>query len=221
MKKISQLLKISLCFSVVFLTISSWSQKFFKEKNGFLRVEAEAFYKQTNDSIRKWYVIDKSFETNLKDSDTSHTKTASSGKYIEILPDTRQTHSDKLIRGENFNNTPGMAVIHYKVKIKNPGRYYVWARAYSTGPEDNGVHVGLDGEWPASGQRLQWCKGKRSWYWESKQRTKEIHCGIPNAIYLDIETAGEHEIQFSMREDGFEMDEWLITKDKDYNPRVE
>ena len=218
--KLNTLLKTSSAALLLLMIIGCASQKIATENNGFLKVEAENFYLQTNDSVRKWYVIDKNFNSNLKDADASHTKTASKNKYIEILPDTRQTHDDKLIRKENFNNTPGMAVVHYKIKIITPGRYYVWAKAFSTGPEDNGVHVGLDGNWPASGKRMQWCKGKRSWYWESKQRTKKVHCGIEKAIYLDIEKAGEHTIQFSMREDGFEMDEWLITTDKNYNPRT-
>lgn len=216
--KIYPYLKTIYFSSLLLILVGCSSQKIFKENNGFLKVEAESFYLQTNDTVRKWYIIDESFQSNLKDADASHTKTASKNKYIEILPDTRQTHDDKLIHKENFNNTPGMAIVHYKVKIKNPGRYYVWAKAYSTGPEDNGVHVGLNGKWPASGKRMQWCKGKRTWYWESKQRTKEVHCGIENAIYLDIEKAGEHTIQFSMREDGFEMDKWLITTDKNYKP---
>ena len=222
MKNLKTFLKISICFCISFAASSVCSQKIFKENNGFLKVEAEAFYKQTNDSIRKWYIIDKSFETALKDADTSHAKIASNKKYIEILPDTRQTHDDQLIREENFTSSPGsMAVVCYKIHIKNPGRYYIWVKAYSTGSEDNGLHVGLDGKWPNSGKRMQWCKGKKSWFWESKQRTKEEHCGKPNAIYLDIKTAGRHEIQFSMREDGFEMDEWLITSDQNYNPNAE
>ncbi|WP_299059097.1 hypothetical protein [uncultured Polaribacter sp.] len=208
-------------YSVILLLIffGCASQKSFIEKDGFLKVEAENFHHQTNDSIRKWYIIDKNFKSNLKDADAPHSKSASKNRYIEILPDTRQTHNDKLIRKENFNNNPGMAVVHYKVKISTPGRYYVWAKAFSTGPEDNGVHVGINGKWPDSGKRLQWCKGKKTWYWESKQRTKEVHCGIENAIYLDIDKAGEHTIQFSMREDGFEMDEWLMTTDINFNPR--
>ena len=108
-----------------------------------------------------------------------------------------------------------MAVLTYLVHINTPGRYYVWVRAYSTGSEDNGLHVGLDGTWPASGQRLQWCEGKRSWRWESKQRTQKVHCGEPHKIYLDIETPGLHTIAFSMREDGFEFDKWLMTTDRD------
>lgn len=105
-----------------------------------------------------------------------------------------------------------MAILHYRIYINNPGRYYVWVRAYSTGTEDNGIHVGINGEWPESGQRLQWCEGKNDWTWESKQRTQEQHCGVPELIYLDIPEAGLHDIQFSMREDGFEFDKFVLTK---------
>jgi hypothetical protein len=72
--------------------------------------------------------------------------------------------------------------------------------------------VGIDGDWPASGQRLQWCEGKNTWTWDSKQRTQEVHCGVPELIYLEIYKPGEHEIQFSMREDGFEFDKFVLTK---------
>jgi hypothetical protein len=105
-----------------------------------------------------------------------------------------------------------MAVLHYRVHFSTPGRYYVWARIYSTGTEDNGVHVGVDGQWPESGRRLQWT-AKDRWYWDSKQRTDVNHQGEPGHIWLDITEAGEHEITFSMREDGFEMDKWLMTTD--------
>ncbi len=77
------------------------------------------------------------------------------------------------------------------------------------------MHVGIDGDWPASGQRMQWCTGKQSWHWESKQRTEQEHCGEPYKIYLDIEQPGEHTIAFSMREDGFEFDKWMMTTDRD------
>ncbi|MGD8501678.1 MAG: hypothetical protein PVJ86_13585 [Phycisphaerales bacterium] len=90
-------------------------------------------------------------------------------------------------------------------------RIAVWVRAYSTGSEDNGLQVGIDGTWSESGQRLQWCEGKRSWPWESKQRTEQQHCGEPYKIYLNIEQPGLHTIEFSMREDGFEFDKWLTT----------
>jgi len=68
---------------------------------------------------------------------------------LEVLPDKRRNNKDKLIHGENFSNEPGkMALLVYPVHFNTPGRYYVWVRAYSTGSEDNGLHVGIDDTWP-------------------------------------------------------------------------
>jgi hypothetical protein len=177
------------------------------EKEGFLLVEAESYKKQELNTIRSWKVIDTS-EADQKQALSS----ASGNSYLQLLPDTRQSHDDKLIKGENFINEPGkMAVLSYPVKIKNPGRYYVWVKAFSTNTEDNGIHVGIDGLWPESGQRMQWCEGKKQWTWGSKQRTEANHCGEEKLIYLDISKPGKHVITFSMREDGFAFDQWAIT----------
>ena len=179
------------------------------EADGLLEVEAESFDRQTLTEVRKWEVI----------STGAHAKSAGGNAYIEVLPDTRATHDDKLIRGENFTNEPGvMAVLEYDVSITNPGRYFVWVRAFSTGTEDNGVHVGIDGTWPESGQRMQWCEGKNVWTWASKQRTAEQHCGVPGLIWLDIDTPGRHTVMFSMREDGFEMDAWALASGPNFIP---
>lgn len=193
----------------------------FEEKAGEVAVEAEYFYKQSQSDVRQWYRSSKFEKPEAgRDEDTLHVYGASKNAYIEILPDTRITHDDALVRGENFTENPGtMAVVHYKVKFKNPGRYYVWARAMCTGGEDNGIHVGMDGEWPESGKRIQWCAGRNRWTWSSNQRTNEVHCGVPYSIYLDVAEAGIHEIQFSMREDGFEFDKFFLTKDKFYTPK--
>ncbi len=191
----------------------------FEEEDGMVAVEAEHFFTQTLNSKRSFCLTSK--DTTLhhdRKEDPNHSSGASGGAYLEILPDTRRTHADKLIEGENFSNVPGkLAVLKYKVYFNNPGRYYVWARAFSTGSEDNGLHVGVNGEWPQSGQRMQWCEGKHQWWWESKQRTEEEHCGVPHRIFLDIEKPGLHTIEFSMREDGFEFDRWLMTMDREFN----
>ena len=191
----------------------------FEEVNGLVAVEAEHFYKQTLTDVRQWYIIDSQAVPDVKPNPSpSHVEGASGGAYIKCLPDTRVTHADRLIHGENFSNVPGkLAILHYKVHFNTPGRYYVWVRCYSTGTEDNGIHVGLNGDWPESGQRLQWCQGKHSWRWESKQRTQEVHCGVEHGIYLDIPSPGIHDIQFSMREDGFEFDKFIMTMDRDFS----
>ena len=188
-------------------------KKVFEEKNGYVEVEAEDFYSQELTDIRRWYVVDADYAQDIQpDADGSHASTASGKAYLEILPDTRKNHEEQLIAGENFSNEPGkLAVLHYPVYFNTPGKYYVWVRAYSTGTEDNGIHVGLNGEWVASGQRMQWCEGKDQWTWASKQRTQEEHCGVEQQIFLEIKEPGRHTISFSMREDGFEFDKWAMS----------
>lgn len=187
----------------------------FEEVDGVVAAEAEHFYEQTKTEVRRWYRTSADESIGLKpDIDPVHAQGASGGVYLEILPDTRWTHGEQLIVGENFMPEAGkMAILSYKVFVHTPGRYYVWARIFSTGTEDNGMHVGINGTWPASGQRMQWTT-KRRWVWGSKQRTKEVHSGVPHLLYLDIDQPGEHVIQFAMREDGTEFDKWMMTREK-------
>lgn len=200
--------KIIPFIGLFFFSVLSLQAQVFEEKEGILSVEAEHFAEQSLDQVRNWKIIDEHAEV-----DPHSWQTASSQTYLKLLPDTRTTHDDPLIRGENFSNEPGkMAVISYSVYFNNPGRYYVWVRAYSTGTEDNGIHVGLDGKWPESGQRMQWCEGKKAWTWASKQRTQANHCGEEKLIYLDLKEKGYHIISFSMREDGFAFDKWVMEK---------
>lgn len=190
------------------------------EIDGFVVLEAEDFSSQSLVDVRRWILFDENNRSHpYWDSDDVHLEGASGGAYLEILPDTRSHHGETLERGVNFSNVAGeMAVLSYPVHFENPGRYYVWARAYSTGTEDNGIHIGLNGSWPKSGQRLQLCEGKGQWTWSSQQRVPDNHCGIPFTIWLDIEEPGTHLISVSMREDGFELDKLLLSLDPEYTP---
>lgn len=184
----------------------------YEEQNGRVAVEAEHFSTQRLNSIREWIVVDQQYDQRIQpDPDANHAATASGSAYLEALPDTRTTHADDLMAGENFSSEPGrIAVLDYQIYFNSPGRYYVWVRAYSTGTEDNSIHVGLNGEWVKSGQRMQWCEGKDQWTWASKQRTETVHCGVKQQIYLDVTQVGIHTVSFSMREDGFEFDKFLL-----------
>lgn len=157
-------------FLVLAANVALAAEVVFEEKNGLVAIEAEHFYKQSQTGKRQWYLTTttKRFKAS-NDADGPHVVGSGGRAYLECLPDTRHHHGHKLIHGENFSPVAGkMAILHYRIHFNNPGRYYVWARCFSTGSEDNGIHVGLNGEWPASGQRLQWCQGKRTWRWESK-----------------------------------------------------
>jgi hypothetical protein len=188
-----------------------------EEQNGLLVVEAEDFARQSHDSIRRWYLTTtQKTPTGMRDPDENHAATASGNAYLEILPDTRKNHSEPLVQNENFTEDPGrMAVLYYPVYFNTPGRYYVWARACPTGSEDNGLHVGLDGQWPATAMKMQWIAKSNAWHWDSKQRTEQVHTGVKYRIYLDVKEPGYHTVLFSMREDGFEMDRWLMSTNRD------
>jgi hypothetical protein len=71
--------------------------------------------------------------------------------------------------------------------------------------------------WPESGQRWQTVQ-KQEWAWDCRQRTGQVHTGVPMQFFLDIERAGEHEILFSMREDGFEMDKFVLAGNREFKP---
>jgi len=132
--------------------------------------------------------------------------------YIALVPDTRVTHDDTLVRGENFSGSPGkMAILTYDVEFPAAGRWYLWVRAHSLGSEDNGLHAGINGQWPESGARIQYCEGRQRWHWDSRQRTRENHCGVKGGLWLDVPTAGTHQVEFSMREDGFVFDAFYLT----------
>jgi hypothetical protein len=59
---------------------------------------------------------------------------------------------------------------------------------------------------------------KKAWAWDCRQRTEKVHTGVPMQLFLDIGKSGEHEITFSLREDGFEMDKFVLAIDKDFQP---
>lgn len=176
-----------------------------------ISVEAEDFSQKNS----LWRVFSSSSTPNVNpDPDGSHHTSASGRAYVELLPDTRVTHSDPLATGRNFWNQPGTGPsLSYIVNIPEAGRYIVFAKSYSTGTEDNGIHVGLNSSNPASGERMQWCSGKNQWTWSSAQRQSNNHCGVPRTIYLDIPSAGANTIVFSAREDGFELDKFILLKE--------
>lgn len=190
-------------------------------ENGTAVVEAENYSAQHNADARRWIVFNSQSNSahGLTDSDALHLEGASNKSYIELLPDTRTNHYEPLVHDVNFSAIPGkVAVLTYPVYFESPGKYFVWARAYSSGSEDNGLHVGLNNTWPSTSQRLQLCEGKHKWTWSSNQRQKDNHCGAPNTIWLDIPERGVHNVTISMREDGFELDKIILTQDINYKP---
>ena len=43
-------------------------------------------------------------------------------------------------------------------------------------------------------------------------------CGVPLAAQIEVTTPGEHTVNFSAREDGFEFDKFVLSTDPDFEP---
>lgn len=190
------------------------------EVDGVVAIEGESYARMEHIEHREWYRFDASSTPEIApDPDPPHLEGASGGAYLESLPDTRVTHDDPLVSGVSFHGTGGTGpMLTYPVRFETAGRYIVWVRAYSTGTEDNGIHVGIDGEWPEESARVQWCSGKNRWTWSSAQRRSSNHCGTPRTVFLTVDSPGVHEVHLSQREDGFELDKVLLVLDEAFEP---
>jgi hypothetical protein len=213
--------RLCLAASLLFVP-DAWAQTVQTDDYLYIAVEAED-YLQGKDA--RWVVTDPTTPMldASEDHDANHSDQAGGSTYLELLPDIRVTHEDPFGPPTAYWGAPGTGPqVNYSVDIPEPGRYYVHARLYSTGTEDNGIHVGFNGSWPASGARLQACSAGKGWWWSSAQRDAGGNgsCGTEKTIFLDIQNAGINTISFSAREDGFELDRFVLIKDLSNNTRV-
>ncbi|MGH1347560.1 MAG: hypothetical protein ACRBN8_38745 [Nannocystales bacterium] len=151
---------------------------------------------------------------------------ASNETYLEVLPDRRRADSADEEPSGGFSNTPGaVAVLSYRVFFNQTGRYYGYCRARGRGPAANGLHLGIDGQWPSnelgdnSGMRWQFPNG---WRFVNHRRGQNQHTGGVDIegvsqqdanIWFEVDEPGWHDVQVSMREDGVEIDKFMFVLD--------
>ena len=171
----------------------------------------------------RWVLTEPTTPAQDQDPDGNHSDTAVGKAYLELLPDVRVTEHDPFGPPTAIWNQAGAGPeMSFQVDFPESGRYFVHVRALSTGREDNGIHVGLNGEWPDSGERMQWCTKDQGWRWSSAQRDSggAGSCGVSHTIWLDVPSPGTHDVRFSAREDGFEFDRFILIKDLSNNTRI-
>lgn len=190
----------------------------FLEIDGMVVIEAEHFARTAPDAggHRAWYRQYRGSETPEPDPDGFH-EGAGGEAYMECLPDTRVTHDDPFSPGSFYNASAEGARLDYLVHFQTVGTYFVWIRANSTGTEDNGLHVSVDGVLEESGRRIQWCGP--GWRWTNAQRDSGgSPCGINGTIHITINTPGIHRISLHHREDGAEIDRFILSTNKAFDP---
>lgn len=187
-----------------------------------ISIEAEEYISKDD----RWVMTDASTSQLPieEDPDGNHSASASGGVYFELLPDVRVTHADPMGPPAAYWGQAGTGPeMSWAVNFPEAGRYYVHGRAFSTGTEDNGIHVGLDGNWPASGRMMQFCTaGTNAWKWSSAQREGGGvgACGLQKTLYLDVAAPGPATLSVSAREDGFELDRLVLIKDLSGNTKT-
>ena len=110
----------------------------------------------------------------------------------------------------NENDTPYM---RYQVEFPEAGSWQVWVRGWGDAVGNEGksdsVHVGINGTL-SGGAGIQGFPSS-GWVWSNTTKGGGI-------ATVQVGTAGRHIIDVWMREDGFEIDALVLTKDTNYVP---
>ncbi len=149
------------------------------------------------------------------DADLSHAD-SSGGAYLEVLPDTRV--EGNLDEDGVFWTSEEGPLLNYFVAFPVAGTYHLWIRGYSTGTEDETVFFTVDTQWDKA-VLVKLCSGVEAWQWASHERMDALSCGLIGQVRLEIPSAGLHTVSVAAREDGLELDKWLLTTDPSFVPR--
>ena len=99
----------------------------------------------------------------------------------------------------------------YAIDFSTTGIYYVWVRMVGASGTDDSAHVGLDGVL-RSGGSLGF-SGSSDWTWRDRTTGG-------TRVTLNVTTPGVHTLNLWMREDGVEVDSFILTKDAAFNPNT-
>ena len=170
-------------------TLSGITQPFVVE-DGLLVIEAEAFQNQASSNAQQWVI-------------NQDVKGYAGDGAVVAIPDQGQVYE-----GRDIGDSPELT---YLADFDQSGVYYVWLRVWSSGDRANSLHVGLDGELPRTGERIE-VRRFRQWTW-----TRAIR-GRRGEARLVIDQPGMHSLHLWMREDGLLVDRILLTRDPDFRP---
>ena len=221
MKSVSQVVTAIVCSLAGVCLSLSVAQADTRITDEYIAIDFDA--ESFSSSDERWVLTVPGTAQTADDPDPNHSDLAIGNAYLELLPDIRVTHADPTSPPVAFWSNPGIGpTLEYEVDFPEAGRYHVHVRALSTGTEDNGIYVGLNDEWPASGLRLQFCTAGQGWRYSSRQRDSGNNgpCGVEKTIWVTVENPGLNTVKFSAREDGFEIDHVMLIKDKSNNTRV-
>jgi len=159
----------------------------FLETGGTVVIEAEHFTTNTARASHAW--------TATADA------AAAGGQVMRCMPN----------NGANINTgyTSGSPQLDFPIQFSTTGTYQVWLRGSAATGDDDSAHVGIDGQGPASSDRITTFATGLGW-------TKATMDG-PVATIV-VTTPGIHTLNLWMREDGLSVDRLLLTTNANFTP---
>ena len=104
--------------------------------------------------------------------------------------------------------------LDYQVQFFSTGTHYLWVRGFSANTGADSVHFGLDGIDLLSSRRIDaFSTGTMSWSNEI-----QVSAGNFQRATMEIDSTGLRTINVWMREDGFQIDKFLLTTDPTFVP---
>jgi arylsulfatase A len=152
-----------------------------------IAMEAENYHEQQSRGGQSWQNV------SLRHS--------SSDESLQALP-----NNGVLIDSDYENLSPRVG---YRANFDTADRYYVWARARGANNSNDSLHIGLDGQAPLSGKRME--EIFDYWGWTSMLETG-------GRAFVDVTSVGVHTLDVWMREDGVIVDKFILTTDANFTP---
>lgn len=104
--------------------------------------------------------------------------------------------------------------IRFHVIFPTAGVYHVWIRGYATNDSDDSVHAGILSQVSSTATHISCAQWRESeWYW-CKSRPNN-----PPAT-INVAEVGTSVFELWMREDGFNVDQIVLTKDPDHDEQA-
>ena len=101
--------------------------------------------------------------------------------------------------------------LDFDVNFVKTGIHYIWVRGYVTGGSDDSCNIGLDGSMQSDSDKISGFNTANDWAWTSVTMD-----GV--RATLEVDSVGVHTVNLWMREDGFRVDQIVLTTDADYDP---
>lgn len=137
--------------------------------------------------------------------------TASGKKRVQCFPDVQSDGHGADKDYMTWNPIKDSPKLDYRIHFETPGVYRIWTRGKSYDHYGNSFHMGLNGQPVESAKGIECLTTAEKWIWETKSKSKK-------AATIEIKQAGPATLNVWMREDGMEIDKFVLTLDENYKP---